>query len=753
MIQSDGSRQESHSDLTLMYTKEADKSIMPPEEYREKMYSLNNGQKEIMMFLRHWIKETVVRHKHSLPAIPFRIALMGSGGTGKSHVISLFERDMLHFSNIAKLTESGQPVVLLTAPTGVASFNINGLTLHSALGISQFNLSSEKQNIIRDRLGNILAVVCDENSMIGHKLFDKMNDRLCFVKDYEQDSGVQFGNVSILSTGDPYQLGPVYDTPVYKPIKDPKKPEHLAPLKWHSFQMHELTEIMRQKDDQDWARVLNKIRTCGPKGIKQGSEEDLMLKSRELTLEESHPDYPTDLLHVYARNQEADIRNAKRLRELEGPVFKSHARFSANVNLETLNIPDDRSQTGNLPKLVELKIGARVKIPVNIDNKDGLSNGVMGTVTEVILKPRTDDIEVVFVKFDSERIGTNARQNKRFKRRTDKSVPITRTEVMFFLGKKKNIEAHVSQIPLVLAHGVTIHCTQSLTLNGIVVDMREGSFKPGQAYVAFSRVTKLCGLHIIGYDYKKIRSSQEVDEEMERLRKHPIPKLPEPLILGEEIQLSIGHLNIVGLISKQKYLLKDPLYQSMVMCFSETRIPPSTPNDKLPFPTDFEISRNDRNEDGGGVLVCAHPKTKPSCVTLKQSPIEAAALRISHPQELVVMCVYKPPTMGKGFFIKHLLDLLQPFQQKPLVLTGDFNEDLLHIYWDEAFDSPHPNPSTEILDTLVTHGFTQLITEATYEHGSLLDHIYVRNVDIDGSDVQDVYFSDHSSVYCFQKQS
>ena len=92
-----------------------------------------NRQNMVMMFRRHWIKETVVRWKYSLPAIPFRIALMGSGGTGKSHIIHLFKRDMLHFSQIVKVTESGQPVVLLTAPTGVASFNINGLTLHSVL--------------------------------------------------------------------------------------------------------------------------------------------------------------------------------------------------------------------------------------------------------------------------------------------------------------------------------------------------------------------------------------------------------------------------------------------------------------------------------------------------------------------------------------------------------------------------------------------------------------------------------------------
>ena len=46
-----------------------------------------------------------------------------------------------------------------------------------------------------------------------------------------------------------------------------------------------------------------------------------------------------------------------------------------------------------------------------------------------------------------------------------------------------------------------IHKCQGLALPEIVIDMTQvkGNFKPGEAYVAFSRVTTLEKLHIINY--------------------------------------------------------------------------------------------------------------------------------------------------------------------------------------------------------------------------------------------------------------
>ena len=58
--------------------------------------------------------------------------LSGPGGVGKSHVIKLIQSDTIKLIRQSGAVEPDDVLVLLTAPTGVAAFNVNGMTLHSA---------------------------------------------------------------------------------------------------------------------------------------------------------------------------------------------------------------------------------------------------------------------------------------------------------------------------------------------------------------------------------------------------------------------------------------------------------------------------------------------------------------------------------------------------------------------------------------------------------------------------------------------
>ena len=55
-----------------------------------------------------------------------------------------------------------------------------------------------------------------------------------------------------------------------------------------------------------------------------------------------------------------------------------------------------------------------------------------------------------------------------------------------------------------------IHEVQGLTMDDIVVDMKGGHFGPGLAYVAFSRVKSLNGLHLINFNPGAITCSQKL---------------------------------------------------------------------------------------------------------------------------------------------------------------------------------------------------------------------------------------------------
>ncbi len=736
--------------IILKYTKEARRDIMSPEEYRRLVHSLNKGQFKYIKHLRQHIKANVVRMKNHQKPIPLRDFVTGPAGTGKSYVIRLAHRDMVYFPTKARLTAVGKPVVLLTAPSGVAAYNIGGMTVHSGLSLSQYALGREKASLLKTHLGNLMYLIVDEVSFESSTLMDKIHDRLVLVKQTTPD--ISFGGVGMMKNGDLYQLKPVCQPYIFEEKTKHKEPGDFAPSHWREFRMHELTEIMRQQEN-NFATVLNNIRTCGINGVREGSQEDKILSSRELKIGEDDPNYPHNVLHVYARRKDADGYNDRRLAQLTGECFSSKAIIKTNAKCE-INFPgDDPRETGNLAVVLEMKIGARVMMPVNIDVADGLYNGAMGTIVDVGVGADGQP-KVVWVKFDSREAGASAKLSRPAHPYHKDAVPITKTEVTFFKSGQKSVECHIVQFPLVLCYGLTIHKTQGLTVEGIVVNMTKGTFMHGQAYVAFSRVRKVDGLYIIGYDRKKVTSSPEVDQEMERLRQNLIPDLPEPVISRGNILLSIGHLNIQGLMSSKDYLTDDPLIQCDVLCLTETRLSPPVPDKKLPFHSNDIIERKDRNKDGGGVLIRARQKTKAVPLQLSPSAIEIAGVEIFCPERVVVICCYMPPTTDKDVFLAGLTQILEVFQSRSVIVLGDFNENLYEYQLKEGDENiemaDEQGKCKKIYNAMVGLGFSQIIHEPTHDSGSQIDHIYVKNIHMDETDVQDIYFSDHDATYCFK---
>ena len=736
--------------IVVKYTKESRRGIMETSEYEKLVHNLNAGQFKYIKHLRHHIKSNIVRMNNHQRPIPLRDFLTGPAGTGKSYVIRLAHRDMMHFASLARLDKVGYPVVLLTAPSGVAAFNIGGMTTHSALCISQYQLGPEKAALLTNHLGNLMYMIVDEVSFMGPRLHNQCHNRLTLVKGTVPE--VSFGGVGMMENGDLYQLPPVKDVYIFKAKKNPSEPGDFVRPLWQEFRMHELTEIMRQEEN-DYATVLNNIRTCGKDGIKEGSAEDKMLLSRELHIGEDDPSYPGDILHAYARRKHADEYNSRKLAQLNGTCLISKAVIKTNTKCVINFTGSDPIDTGNLPVSLEWKIGARVMMPVNVDVSDGLFNGAMGTVVDVEMGSDAQ-AKVIFVEFDNANSGTMARQAKPAHPKHKNAVPLTKVEVTFFKDGNKDVECHIIQFPLILCYALTIHKTQGITVDGIVVNMAE-RFNYGQAYVAFSRVRKLSRLHIINYDRRKIKSSPEVDEEMERLRKNMIQDLPEPIISRGNMLLSIGHLNIQGLMHHQEYLKDDPIMQCDVLCLSETWLCGSVLDEKLPFNGGDTIQRKDRKEKGGGVLIRASAKTNPIRVQLAAGPIEVTAVRISYPENVVIICCYRPEkTMDKDTFLTYLGPILANFEDQSVIVLGDFNEDLYVHQMDEGegnIEMPERQGKCEkICTAMIALGYRQIIQEPTYDTGSLLDHIYVRNISMDQTDVQDIYFSDHDARYCFR---
>ena len=114
-------------------------------------------------------------------------------------------------------------------------------------------------------------------------------------------------------------------------------------------------------------------------------------------------------------------------------------------------------ETGNLQKVVTVKINARVMITTNIEVSDGLTNGSMGTVANVVIDQTTGKMSVILVAFDSEHGGQETRYTSVYNSRNQNAVPIHQTQATFPIHKKTSFKATRTQFPLTLAWAVTIH--------------------------------------------------------------------------------------------------------------------------------------------------------------------------------------------------------------------------------------------------------------------------------------------------------
>ena len=309
------------SELHARFSAELGKTLMTPQQYRKMMRSLNNKQMEVVKLHRKWCKDMIFSLKHDLPTPVYRIFLSGPGGVGKSHVIKLIHYETMKLLKpLSGHFEPDDLPVIRTAFTGTAAFGIEGMTLHSAFSFScgpgskkEYQpASSEKLNTLRSRLGKLKLLIIDEVSMVGADLLYHIHRRLQDIIGISSADS-RFGGISILAVGDLYQLQPVGQSHVFGLPSDSYARLH-GSLWEENFQMIELTESMRQKEDGQFAELLMRVRTA-----KCTDSDIALLKSREITT--TDPTYPEMALHVFKTNKEVDHHNLAHIRNLPSQVY------------------------------------------------------------------------------------------------------------------------------------------------------------------------------------------------------------------------------------------------------------------------------------------------------------------------------------------------------------------------------------------------------------------------------------------------
>ena len=321
-------------------------------------------------------------------------------------------------------------------------------------------------------------------------------------------------------------------------------------------------------------------------------------------------------------------------------------------------------------------------LTANVDVSDGLVNGARGEVVHIVTDI-SNNVTSVLVKFDNGRVGLKSIQTSPHRARFAHAVPLNKYEVVFFAKGKRGSEIKRLQFPLTLAWATTIHKVQGLTLDEIVVDMKGGRFSPGRAYVAFSRVKTLAGLHILNFNSTAIKKSIDVENEMFRLNSNLLQPVSQ-ITCDPSSHVTIALLNVRSILAKLPDIRADhSLRSASILCFCETWLSASQPS---PVLLDDQIDiRCDRVtcENKGGVLLCVPSHMNPSNVhRFATSGIEAVSATIQLPNvsNMQIAVVYRSPSVPRATLITVLTRLLRHVTlcNIPCVILGDFNEDIVH---------------------------------------------------------------------------
>lgn len=373
--------------------------------------------------------------------------ITGEAGTGKTTLLKYFRQNT-------------KKKYVVLAPTGIAAINSHGQTIHSFF---RFPPKFIQKEFIR-KIGNagptfdsLELLIVDEASMLRADLMDGIDHALRVNK---RQPSRPFGGVQVVLFGDLFQLPPI----VNRDIADIYAPMYPTPYFFSAkvfqevaFHRLSLRKIYRQKD-REFKNLLNKIRNRSVT-----IDEMKILNSR---VNPGLCETAQDCITLTTTNAVANALNENRLKKLRGKEFAYHATIEGEF--------DEKSwPTGTE---LRLKKGAQV-LMIRNDTEKRWVNGSIGEVVGL----EEDLIEV--------RIGQKVHAVE----------PVSWEKIRYQYDEiedkiAEEVVGSFEQYPIKLAWAITIHKSQGLTFDKLIIDLDHGAFTHGQVYVALSRCRSLEGV-------------------------------------------------------------------------------------------------------------------------------------------------------------------------------------------------------------------------------------------------------------------
>ena len=372
------------------------------------------------------------------------VFLTGGAGVGKTtitrEIIAEYEAEA---KKVAKL-----------ASTGMAATLIGGQTLHSFLDLGiasdmqelQKNGKFEIKKKIKKLIGAMDFIVIDEVSMVSDALFEMIELRL-----------TQGGfSGSLLLVGDFLQL-----PPVVRGYSEVKYAFESASWQNFNFETVELTHVYRT-DDSAFIELLHAVRF---------GQIDESVHNRLNAFIKPLPNDLSQFSFLFGKNLSASRHNKKELEHIEGELFTKEAQIIKHQKTTSDKEVERFMDDARIDKNLELKIGAPVLFSRNAWNYFNGERGVVVNVDASYVYVEKSDGKVV-------KLESVAQSKSLWKEKTLK-------------GKKEMVEENlfsVYQYPVKLAFAITIHKSQGMSIEDLIIDTNE-IFAPSQFYVALSRAS------------------------------------------------------------------------------------------------------------------------------------------------------------------------------------------------------------------------------------------------------------------------
>ncbi len=365
-----------------------------------------------------------------------------------------------------KYFKSNNKKIGVTGSTGVSASLINGTTLHSFLGIGLGKKTVEelykhiknRSPIIFKKIQNLEILIIDEISMIDNILFSKIAKLISLI----QNVNKPFGRLQLIICGDFGQLKPVNNTYCFESSI------------WNklNFKVITLTEQIRQNGDNEFKRILSKLRL---------GEIDDEIFNRLKLLKYNKFDGEVKPTILYSLNRDIDIINN---REYQKQLNKSGIEYIFPHKYNKF-CPKTCKYVNSLEtKEIKLCVGLQVMITFNINVENHLVNGTRCVITDIF-----DNF--ITIKTVNGNMHT-----------------------ITYITYKDDIDEDINYefIPLKLAYAISIHRSQGSTIDLLEMDLGSSVFEYGQGYTSLSRGTNLNSIKLLGLSENSFRAHPKVIE-------------------------------------------------------------------------------------------------------------------------------------------------------------------------------------------------------------------------------------------------